>query len=259
MPTAEDLFTQTFVRFFRNWSFITALRQVGDVALPIAEQALGDIHTDFIERMSVDPNYKNVIVKLDGSETSWGDGVKNMLQREMTKGTIASARAAIDAASLVFAQSVLDDCALSYLRVCALANPGDWDPFFAEKKVAYSSVGKPAEEIREMLIADKLERLEWESLLTKVDLLFQLCKPPKDYAPMNNYKFDRERLAKIDDARHGIIHRNAMAQPLADIDADLEYVLKTANFLMGLVNQRYGVQLNSEKMYPPSPTSQSGS
>ncbi len=95
--------------------------------------------------------------------------------------------------------------------------------------------------------------------MNKVDLLFQLCKPPKAYAPMNNYKFDRERLAKIDDARQGIIHGNAIAQPLADIDADLECILKTANFLMGLLNQRYGVQLNSEKMYPPSATAQSGS
>jgi hypothetical protein len=110
-----------------------------------------------------------------------------------------------------------------------------------------------------MLIADKLERLEWESVLNKVDLLFQLCKPLKDYAPMNNYKFDRERLSKIDDARHGIIHRNAMAQPLANSDADLEYISKTANLLMRLVNQRYGIQLNSEKMHPPIPTSQSGS
>jgi hypothetical protein len=96
------------------------------------------------------------------------------------------------------------------------------------------------------------------SLKNKVDLLFQLCKPPKNYSPINNYKFDRERLAKIDDARHGIIHRNAMAQPLADIDADLEYISKTANFLLRLVNPRYGVQLNPAKMHPLSPTSQSG-
>ena len=194
MPTAEDVFTETFIRFLTNWNSITALRDVGGVvALPIAEQVLGDTYADLIERISVDPNYKKVIVNLDGSETSWCDDIKNMLQSQMAKGTIKSARVAINAASLVFAQSVLDNCALSYLQVCALANPGDWDPFFADKKVAYSSVGKPAEEIREMLIADKLERLEWDSLLNKVDLLFQLCKPPKDYAPISNYKFDRER------------------------------------------------------------------
>lgn len=261
MPTAEDVFTETYIRFLRNWSSITALKDVGClVALPIAEQVLGETYANLIERISVDPSSKNVIVNLDGSETSWGDDLKTMLQRQMAKGTVKSARVAINAASLVFAQSVVDDCALSCLRVCALANPGDWDPLFADKKVAYSSVGKPAEEIRETLVADKFKQLERDSLLNKVDLLFQLCKPPKDYAPISNYKFDREHLAKIDNARHGIIHRNAMAQPLADINAGLEYISETAMFLMGLVAQRYGVKLNSAKMYSSlSPTFQSES
>lgn len=249
MPTAEDVFSETFTRFMKNWTFITSLRQVADVALPIAEEALGAIHTDFVERASVDPSLKNIVVKLDGGETTWGEEFKRMLRTGMTESAIKNARAAIDAASLVFAQSMLDDCALSYLRVCALANPADWEPMIQEKKVAYSSVGNPPEEIRAELIKGKLEQLEWESLLKKVDLLFQLCTPPKGYAPISNYNFDRDRLEKIDKTRQGIIHRDGMAQSLDNIDQDLEFISKTANFLMGLVNQKYDVRLNPAKMF----------
>lgn len=46
MPTAEDVLSETFARFMKNWTFITSLRQVADVALPIAEEALAAIYTD---------------------------------------------------------------------------------------------------------------------------------------------------------------------------------------------------------------------
>lgn len=193
---------------------------------------------------------QNIIVKLDGSETTWGEATKNLLRTGMTEGVLASARAAIDAASLVFAQSMLDGCAWSYLKVCSLANPEDWEPIIAEKKASFADYyGKPLEVARGEMIQEKLGQFEWHSLLRKVDLLFQLCTPPKGYAPIRNYVYDRDRLVKIDDARHGIIHRNAMGKPVANIDADLDYILKTANYLLALVNHKYGVQLNVAKMF----------
>lgn len=190
MPTAEDVLSETFGRFLKNWAFITSLRQVADVALPIAEEALAAIHTDFVERVSTDPQYKNIIVKLDGSETTWGEGKKTLIRTGMTEGAITSARAAIDAASLVFAQSMLDDCAWAYLRVCSLASPADWEPIIGEKKASFAAYyGKSHEAIRDEMIQEKLKQLERDSLLKKVDLLFVFCTPPKGYAPINNYAY----------------------------------------------------------------------
>ena len=248
MASAEDVFSETFGRFMKNWTFISSLRQVADVAFPIAEQALGAVHAQFVEQVAADPEYKRIIVKLDGSEGTWDQEIKNFIRSGMTDSAITNARTAIDGASLVFAQSILDDCAWSYLKACSLVAPADWDVVLRDRRIAFTSVGKPPEVIREELIHEKLDQLERESLLKKVDLLFQLCTPPKDFAPINNYAYDRDRLLAIDNARHAIIHRDGMGKPIPHIENDLEYISKTANFLMGLVNKKYGVQLNVIKV-----------
>jgi hypothetical protein len=250
MSTAEDVFSETFGRFTKNWTFIISLRQVADVALPIAQDALAAIHTDFVERASSDPQYKKLILKLDGSETTWNEATKKLLRTGMTESAIMNARTAIDSASLVFAHSVLDDCAWSHLRVCSLAAPAEWEPIIARKTTTFAAYyGKSPEIIRDDMIQEKLEQLERGSLLSKVDLLFQLCTPPKDFAPINNYTYDRERLEKIDDARNGVVHRNTMKRAGTDIDTDLEFISKTANYLLALVNYKYGVQLNFIKVF----------
>ena len=86
-----------------------------------------------------------------------------------------------------------------------------------------------------------------ESLQSR-NRLFLLCTPPKGYAPINNYVYDRDRLEKIDDDRHEIIHGNGMGKPIANIDEDLDFISKTVNYLLALVNHKYGVQLNPIKV-----------
>lgn len=250
MPTAEDVFSETFGRFIKNWTVIIALRQVTDVGLPYAEKALKGVHTEFVERVAIDPEYKKIFVNIDGSDTPISEKGKELIRTGMTQGTITNARAAVDAASLVFAQSILDDCAWSYCRVCALANPDDWETLIGAKKIDFGALReKNADTIRQELIEAKLIQLERESLLTKVDLLFRLCPPPKDFAPIGNYAFDRDRLEKIDGDRHRIIHSNGFGEALTNIEEDLEFMSKTANYLMGLVNQKYGIQLHPLKVF----------
>jgi hypothetical protein len=250
MPTAEEVFSETFGRFMLNWSFITSLRQVSEVAFPIAEKELAAMHAGAVEAIATDPDYSKIIVNLDGSHSSWGDQLKQLIRTAMTETAISNARRAVDAASLVFAQSMLDDSAWSYCRVCALIAPQDWEPFVEAKKVDFRTLSKQsAEAIRGELIQATLSQLERDSLLKKVEMLFRLCNPPKGFAPIENYSFDHARLDAIDNRRHSIIHADGLRNQLGNVDDDLTYVIKTGNYLMGLVNQKYGVRVDPLKVF----------
>lgn len=251
MADPEAVFSETFGRFMSNWSYIMSLRQVADVALPIAQSALSPIHAQAVEAIAADPQYSKLFTKLDGTPSPMDDGLKEFLRAGMTNTAVANSRAAIDAASLVFAQSMLDDSAWSYCRVCALVAPKDWEPLLEPKKIDYASVrDRSAEAIRDELLAATLSQLERESLLRKVDMLFRLCNPPADFTPIGNYTFDRSRLEAIDNRRHRIIHGEGIKDAMNDLDADLEFVQKTSHFLMGLVNQRYGLRLHPYEVFP---------
>jgi hypothetical protein len=247
----EAVFSETFGRFMSNWSYIMSLRQVADVALPIAQGALSPIHAQAVEAIAADPQYSKFFTKLDGTPSPMDDGLKEFLRTGMTNTAVTNSRTAIDAASLVFAQSMLDDSAWSYCRVCARVAPKDWEPLLEPKKIDYGSVcDRSAEAIRDELLAATLSQLECESLLRKVDMLFPLCKPPPDFNPIGNYTFDRSRLEAIDNRRHRIIHGEGIKDAMNDLDADLEFVKKTSHFLMGLVNRRYGLRLHPYKVFP---------
>jgi hypothetical protein len=253
MLAAEEVFSETFGRFMLNWSFVMSLRQVSEVALPIAEKALTLMHAEAVEAIATDPDYNKIIVKLDGSPSSWGDELKQLIRAGMTETAISNARKAVDAASLVFAQSMLDDSAWSYCRVCALIAPHDWEPFLEAKKVDFATLSSRSDEaIRDELIQAMLSQLERESLLKKVDMLFRVCNPPEGYAPIDNYVFDRKRLDTIDNQRHRIIHANGLKDQLNNDDDDLAYVVKTSNYLMGLVNQKYGVRIHPLQSVSPA-------
>jgi hypothetical protein len=256
MPTAEELFTDTFRRFMANWNVIISLRQVASAVLPVAEPIVAEQHRDFLAAFAQDPRSEKIFVNRDGSHSPLNSEVQAIIREGMTNTALTQANAAIDAASIVFAQSILDDCAMAYCKVCSLAKPDDWEQQLDKRKVDFSQLReKPYEAVRQELIEFRLAQLERESLMAKVDLLFTLCQPSREFDPIGNYAYDRERLLTIDAQRHRIIHQNGFGEHWADVDSDLEFISRTANYLMALVNHRYGVRISEFRlagtMVPP--------
>ncbi len=247
MPTAEEQFLETFRRFNNNWNLVLSLRQFRAATDGIAPLALQEYHAGLMKAAATKPDFRWIIGDADKPPNP---EVLSFIQTQITQMVFNNASTAIDAASLVFAQSILDDAAWSYLKVCATADPAAWEYMFENKQVSVKDFKTKAfEQVRTDFIEDRLKQIGRESLLTKISLLFKLCSPPKDYAPMNNYQYNEDRLKTIDGQRHRIIHESAAGTPLPTLADDLEYLQKTARFLMGLVNQKYKLQIDMRQYF----------
>jgi hypothetical protein len=251
MPTAEEVLSETYASFMRSWGIIGSLRQVTEVALPVATEQLLHQNGVLVEAMSKDADYKKIIVSIDGYDKEWSADIKKFFQTGLTTTSIENFTNAIDAASIVFAQSVLDDCALSLLRVCALASPADWEQFVKDRKVDFNSVKeKSSDTIREELVNAKIDQLGMESLKKKIDILFALTKPEPDFDPVNNYKYDVDQLERIDKLRQAVIHHGGIGKAFTGVEGDLQYIKKTVSFLIALVNKKYGVRIDPKALFP---------
>jgi len=247
MPTAQDQFLETFRRFNNNWNLVLSLRQFLAATGSIAPLAVQEYNSVLIDSAATEPNFRRIFGDAD---TPTNPEVLSLIQTQITDMVLYKASTAIDAASLVFAQSILDDAALSYIKVCTTADPVAWEDMFEAKQFSVKDLkAKTLDRLRADFIEDRVKQIGRESLVVKINLLFKLCAPQKDYAPMNHYRYSEDRIKAIDGQRHRIIHENAAGTPLPTLADDLEYLQKTAWFLVGLVNQKYNLQIDMRQYF----------
>lgn len=246
MTQAEELFNQAYVRTMKLWSSITTFRDsllgVSDAVLKRQQEQVGKMY----DLLAYDPAYTKLLVNPKG----FADKVNRAKFVAATadgflKGTIDS----LDAATVVFAHSVLDAAAFDYCRVTAIAAPGDWEQDLKNSQFSLSEIAKSKyEELLRRKLDDHLQKLERESLHTKIDRLLARCQPPAKWSPMNNYEFDSEIMKHLDDQRIEIVHGAALGRPLKAYpvsDDGLWYLQRTTMYFAGLVNLRYGLQIDT--------------
>jgi hypothetical protein len=152
--------------------------------------------------------------------------------QDMTEQTIRETEMAMNAASIVFAHSVLDGAALDYCRVTGLVAPRDWESVVENRKLSLAEMrSADYEEALRQKLDEFFAQLERESLLKKAEYLFTRCQPPEKWSPMNNYAYDKERLERLDRFRHEVIHGESLGKPIANASDEVEYLMKTALFL----------------------------
>jgi hypothetical protein len=162
----------------------------------------------------------------------------------MTHTAIKSAQNSVNAASLVFAHTVLDAWLLDLCRVTAMKAPQDWESSVKDRKFSLSSIRDARyQQLLEEALARFFEQLERDSLLMKIDLLFQSCRPEPDWLA-ERYRYDGERVRNLDDLRHKIVHGDALRGAIPDLGSELFYLQQTGMYLMGIVSLSYGVQLD---------------
>lgn len=160
----------------------------------------------------------------------------------MADRSVALAESATDAASLVFAHSLVDGAAFDYCSLIAMAAPDQYADAISKKKVELKDVKALAfselyaRELREYL-ADMQKN---KSLLQTAQIMEAYCKPGREFHAMKDFKPDWDRIKRLDELRNDIVHRTGVRGRIPDLDEDLWYMYLTCTYFKELVVFRYG-------------------
>ncbi len=244
MPDVKELFNETFMRWVvDDWVVIHSFRRVAKAGLPMAREAVSTYAARLVQEYVGDPRNTGIYI----GDPARREESLSMLSRSMAAADIENAQAAVDAASVIFAHSILDGAAFESCRISSIAAPMDWEREVRDRQVRLGGLkDSQYEELVRDAVGKFIHSLERESLLTKVDCLLARCQPSSGWSPMGGYAFSRDRIAAFDRLRHDIIH-GAGPRVIPDLEADLDYLSRTTFFFVMLLNHRY--KLKVDPMY----------
>jgi hypothetical protein len=250
MTDAEKLFNETFARWLYASSVITNFRSTFNAVAPIVNENLEAHTTGLFQSLFEDPQFAGILVDIEtgGPASPKPADEYRKLGKTGAQVIFDSSYATLDAAVLVFYHSLLDALAFDCCRVTVLHAPRDWEQDLRNTQVQLlETQSKSYDQLLQAKLDERLERLERESLLTKLDRLFTRCNPPSGWSPMVGYAFDRERIRRFDDQRHEIVHGKTLGRPLTLFqvsDESLFYVQQTGLHFIGLVNLKYHLRID---------------
>lgn len=240
------VFADLWVNLTIDWERILTFRRMGMLGLDSATSSLEASNMRFVKADLISGDFKHL---LKDPEEFARSGKDDFLIKAMTQLAAGNFERSLNAASLVFAHSILDSALHDCLRIMAMASIDSWMPFVEGKKIALSEVqSKSRTAILKEAVEAEIERLERESLLKKVDRLFQLCKPKKQVYLTNGFRFDRDKLERLDKLRHDIVHAPGEHHEFPDLTSDLEFLQRSGLHCAVMISESSHAGLNTEEV-----------
>jgi hypothetical protein len=240
LASAAAQLSETYVKCVRNFITIRALRTLAAKGLDTLPDHLRSTSKTVVETVlgRTDFELAPETVKALTDESAW------MFTWE--------AVTALNAASLVFAHSILDDAVTTYCRISASVDPDAWERYISERKISLAEVKESGtfENCRSLLIKRYVVDLEGKSLRRRLDVLNALCQPPPERRANQTswYKYDPEQISALDQRRQDVIHRVNLRETASNIEADLEYLSQTCIYAGNLIIVKYNIPFDGEAM-----------
>jgi hypothetical protein len=250
--TPDEEFTIAFRRMNNGWAIIHSLRMVSTAGMPYAAKVVEVEQTSLVSDLTISGDLKKFIIGIVDDDDL--KKTADFLSQKLTEQTLKNASSSVDAASLLFAHSVLEDGLNSFLEITSDVAPEFWKDRVKKKPFDLEAVMKRGlDDVVASFVREKIWSIRRsESLINKTDLLVEICKPSGP--PSNpNYKFDAVKLKSIDKLRQNIVHGDLLGAAIADINEKLEYLRNTWMYFFMLMHERFGLRLD-----PTMLTSQPG-
>lgn len=237
----NKLFTKLFFSLAGAPGDVSSLRRIAKFASAEVEAQIIKENTQWLEGFINDP--KNDQVFLDKAKFLENQGSPAAMAEKLAAKELATFQGSIDAASLVFMHSALDAGMLDLFRVIHQADPAALTGAVEAKQASLKDVReKGYDALRNDHIEDFIKQIDRKSVIEKTDKLLVACKP--EGYERKDFVFDRDRLIKIDDLRHGVVHGERPKGPIPKVEEYVSYLSETGLFFWGMVNFRFGVKLD---------------
>jgi hypothetical protein len=247
MTDPERLFVQIWNRLTADWGRLTTFRQMGVLGEDAARESIHRNNTHFVQQQLVHGQLQHLLKDREGFIA---DGMDLSMPNAMTEAAVLNFRTTLHAATLVFAHSILDAAVFDCVKICAAEAPTDWAGQLGGRKVALSdAASRTYSELLREAVEVELGRLERESILAKVDRLFQLCRPTKQEFLTNGFRFDRERLTKLDALRHQVVHAPGAPIAFDSIYEDLQFMQSSGLHLFCMVGDRFSLKFSGTEAF----------
>jgi hypothetical protein len=244
--------TVQFHRSLAAWNSVHTFRWMGQLGLPAAKKRAAWQHQQTMREVATEAEYAKIFT-VDRSVLA-ERGFFDEVAVQMTELAANTFESSLDAASLIFAHSVLDNSVLEWLRICWLAAPDDVLHLVEQRRFSLAEMRDAGfAELRSSAIGAYLEQLERESLLKKLDAIMSVCKPGEGVRAPLRYRYDRKRIEALDNLRHNYVHGDPAIMRLPEGDDDIAYLRQTDMFMLSLVNWRFDVRIDPTMLDIPAP------
>jgi len=184
------------------------------------------------------------------SDGTYRDRVSGIIVNDLEKALRRTA-----AASLAFAHSVFEGCVYDLLRMTVEAGPEDWVPLINNKQVTVADITTHhKDDVLLRLVQERLQSLERQSVLEKIDRLFAIVAPRPNPRPFPQYVYDRARIEQIDQARHTAVHEDPLSYDPSRLKDDVNYLLVSLLWLGGPLIDKYDLYNKKRPTTEPAPT-----
>ena len=240
---AERLYSRAFRNLFQSAAEVQTFRKIAQLGKPAASAALNIENYQLALSLQNDPAFGAFFGSAKAALEFLG-GTEGISASATTKQLAQSDRA-VDAASLIFLHSAVDASVSDLCRVTLLLAPVEWKRFVDTQKVTIGDLqDHTADELLQEKLTTHMDALERESLLKRVNRLFEVCKPAPGFDPVGNFAYDSARLLSIDELRHRLTHGDRAATTIPDWAELQEYLMKTGLYMASMVNWKFGIRVD---------------
>lgn len=242
---ANIAFSEVFDRFLSTWGMISQFRTFTTMGIKNTENNYKVYISKIVDEMRPD-GFLYGALKDTTSFFESGDNRKFI--DNALKQAIRKTSSIIDATALVFGHSILDALLNDYLDIIFIKDPSSYDYLLMNQKVKIEELidfGK--DEILNIKRKRKISNLKRESIVIKSDILHNICSPSHNYNA-GGYKFDKNYIENIDNARHNIVHGLTINFKSEEIEEYLDYLFKSAGYYLYMMFKKFDLKIIADPL-----------